>query len=149
DGDPTPEDIARLSANVPYQEAGRISPKELTLARANRSVRLFEHVVTTLSQGRQPDPAEIQAVGYLVRTTAVYGSGKFGASDREDIATRPELAAPFQVEMLTVWLIRAFTIDIVEHIAAAKGGDTAVKLDRATRRSLGVGNSTGLGMAPF
>ncbi|MDD9717533.1 hypothetical protein PVW48_12295 [Dinoroseobacter sp. PD6] len=149
DGDPTPEDIARLSANVPYQEAGRISPKELTLARANRSVRLFEHVVTTLSQGRQPDPAEIQAVGYLMRTTAVYGSGKFGASDREDIATRPELAAPFQVEMLTVWLIRAFTIDIVEHIAAAKGGDTAVKLDRATRRSLGVGNSTGLGMAPF
>ncbi|WP_425041116.1 hypothetical protein [Primorskyibacter sp. S187A] len=149
DGDPSAEDIARLAENVPIQEAGRISPKELTLARANRSVRLFEHVVDALAQGQQPDPAEIAKVGYLMRTTAVYGSGKFGASDRSDIAARPELAAPFQVEMLTVWLIRAFTVDIAEHIAAAKGGDRAVKLDRDTRRSLGVGNSTGLGMAPF
>ena len=149
DGDPTAEDIARLAENVPYQEAGRISPQELTLARANRSVRLFEHVANALAQGQQPDPEEIANVGYLMRTTAVYGSGKFGASDRSEIAARPELAAPFQVEMLTVWLIRAFTVDIVEHIAAAKGGDMAVKLDRYTRRSLGVGNSTGLGMAPF
>ncbi|WP_281855913.1 hypothetical protein [Litoreibacter halocynthiae] len=149
DGDPRSEDIARLADNVPLQEAGRISSKELTLARANRSVRLFEHVVNALAQGQQPDPDEIANVGYLMRTTAVYGSGKFGASDRSDIAARAELAAPFQVEMLTVWLIRAFTVDIVEHIAAAKGGDTAAKLDRDTRRSLGVGNSTGLGMAPF
>ncbi|MCX7561302.1 hypothetical protein OS190_17175 [Sulfitobacter sp. F26204] len=149
DGEPTPDDIARLAKNVPFQEAGRISPKELTLARANRSVRLFKHVVDALSEGRQPDASEMNAVGYLMRTTAVYGSGKFGASDREDIAQRPELSAPFQVEMLTVWLIRAFTVDIVEHMAAAKGGAGAVKLDRDTRRSLGVGNSTGLGMAPF
>ncbi|WP_187429295.1 hypothetical protein ROLI_040130 [Roseobacter fucihabitans] len=149
DGDPTPEDIARLADNVPYQEAGRISPAELTLARANRSVRLFDHVVDALSQGKQPDPDEIAAVGYLMRTTAVYGSGKFGASDRADIATRPELAAPFQVEMLTVWLIRAFTVDIVEHMAAAKSGERAVRLNPQTRRALGVGNSTGLGMAPF
>nr|WP_240758205.1 hypothetical protein [Palleronia sediminis] len=149
DGDPTAEDIARLGRNVPYQEAGRITPSELTLARANRSVRLFDHVVAALSSGRQPDAAEIEAVGYLMRTTAVYGSGKFGACDRADIAERPELSAPFQVEMLTVWLIRAFTVDIVEHIAAARGGKRAAKLDPAMRRTLGVGNSTGLGMAPF
>lgn len=149
DGEPDADDIARLAQNVPYQEAGRITAKELTLARANRSVRLFNHVVESLSEGRQPDAEEIRAVGYLMRTTAVYGSGKFGASDRIYIADRPELAAPFQVEMLTVWLIRAFTVDIVEHIAAARGGTQAVTLDRATRRSLGVGNSTGLGMAPF
>ena len=149
DGDPTPADIARLARNVPYQEAGRISTRELTLARANRSVRLFDHVVGALSQGNQPDPAEIAAVGYLMRTTAVYGSGKFGAADRDDIAARPELAAPFQVEMLTVWLIRAFTVDIVEHMAKVKGGDRAVRLTPRIRRTLGVGNSTGLGMAPF
>ncbi|GGA19924.1 hypothetical protein [Neptunicoccus cionae] len=149
DGEPSAEDIARLAENVPYQEAGRVTSKELTLARANRSVRLFNHVVEALSEGLQPDPAEIRSVGYLMRTTAVYGSGKFGASDRSYIAERPELAAPFQVEMLTVWLIRAFTVDIVEHIAAAKGGAQAVKLAQETRRSLGVGNSTGLGMAPF
>lgn len=149
DGDPTEADIARLAKNVPYQEAGRISHKELTLARANRSVRLFNHVVGALAQGNQPDPEELAAVGYLMRTTAVYGSGKFGAADRDDIASRPELAAPFQVEMLTVWLIRAFTVDIVEHMAAAMGGDHAARLDPALRRGLGVGNSTGLGMAPF
>ncbi len=149
DGDPSPEDIVRLGDNVPLQEAGRISPTELTLARANRSVRLFDHVVGALSQGQQPDPEEIAAVGYLMRTTAVYGSGKFGAADRDDIAARPELAAPFQVEMLTVWLIRAFTVDIAEHMAVVKGGDRAVRLSPEIRRMLGVGNSTGLGMAPF
>jgi len=149
DGDPTAADIERLRQNVPYQEAGRITSNELTLARANRSVRLFAHVVEALSQGRQPDAAEMDSVGYLMRTTAVYGSGKFGAADRACIAARPELTGPFQVEMLTVWLIRAFTADIVEHMARVKGGDRAVRLNADMRRDLGVGNSTGLGMAPF
>lgn len=149
DGEPTGEDLDRLAANVPLQEAGRITAKELCLSRANRSVRLFSHVVSRLAQGRQPDPAEIDAVGYLMRTTAVYGSGKFGAADRDQIAHRPELKAPFQAEMLSVWLTRAFTVDLVEHMAQAKGGAQATPLDRDLRRRLGVGNSTGLGMAPF
>jgi hypothetical protein len=149
DGTPTPADLNRLQANVPLQEAGRISARELTLARANRSVRLFAHVVDRLAQGQQPDVAEVDAVGYLMRTTAVYGSGKFGAADRDTIANRPEFLGPFQVEMLSVWLIRSFTVDLVEHLATARGGPTAVPLDKTLRRRLGVGNSTGLGMAPF
>jgi hypothetical protein len=149
DGEPSSNDLDRLAANVPLQEAGRISGKELSLSRANRSVRLFAHVVERLSKGRQPDPAEIDAVGYLMRTTAVYGSGKFGAADREDICDRPELKAPFQAEMLSVWLTRAFTVDIAEHLARVRGGSAAVRLDPDLRRRLGVGNSTGLGMAPF
>lgn len=149
DGEPTAAELDRLQANVPLQEAGRISPRELSLSRANRSVRLFEHVVERLAAGRQPDPAEIEAVGYLMRTTAVYGSGKFGAADRVAIADRPELSAPFQAEMLSVWLTRAFTVDIVEHLARVRGGTVMVRLDPAIRQALGVGNSTGLGMAPF
>lgn len=149
DGEPTPQDLDRLAANVPLQEAGRISQKELALSRANRSVRLFSHVVDRLAAGRQPDLAEIDAVGYLMRTTAVYGAGKFGAADRDDLCDRPELKAPFQAEMLSVWLTRAFTVDIVEHLAAARGGAQAVRLAPDLRRRLGVGNSTGLGMAPF
>ncbi len=149
DGEPTLADLDRLEANVPLQEAGRISARELSLSRANRSVRLFAHVVDRLAEGRQPDLAEIDAVGYLMRTTAVYGSGKFGAADREDIADRPELKAPFQVEMLSVWLTRAFTVDIAEHLARVKGGAAAVRMEPGLRRRLGVGNSTGLGMAPF
>lgn len=149
DGDPTEADVDRLAANVPLQEAGRISLRELALSRANRSVRLFGHVVDSLSQGQQPDPVEVASVGYLMRTTAVYGAGKFGAADRAVIADREEVSAPFQIEMLTVWHIRAFCADLVEHLAAVKGGAQAVRLAPATRRALGVGNSTGLGMAPF
>lgn len=149
DGIPTDDDVARLSQNVPYQEAGRISKSELTLSRANRSVRLWEHVVDCLANGQQPDPKMVNDVGYLMRTTAVYGSGKFGAADRQDIASRPEFAAPFQSEMLSVYLTRTFVMDLVEHIARARGGNTSVTLDPAMRRQFGVGNSTGLGMAPF
>jgi hypothetical protein len=149
DGTPTEADLDRLAANVPLQEAGRVSIKELALSRANRSVRLFGHVVDRLAAGQQPDLAEIEAVGYLMRTTAVYGSGKFGAADRAVIVDRPELAGPFRAEMLSVWLTRAFTVDMVEHLARARGGDSAVALDKGLRRRLGVGNATGLGMAPF
>jgi hypothetical protein len=149
DGTPTAEDIDRLEANVPLQEAGRVTARELSLSRANRSVRLFAHVVDRLADGRQPEHSEMVAVGYLMRTTAVYGSGKFGAADRERIADRPELSEPFQAEMLSVWLTRAFSVDLVEHLAAAKGGQKAVRLDQDIKRDLGVGNSTGLGMAPF
>ncbi|GAW36798.1 hypothetical protein RA2_03873 [Roseovarius sp. A-2] len=138
-----------LQANVPLQEAGRVSPKELSLSRANRSVRLFDHVVERLAAGQQPDAQMLRETGYLMRTTAVYGSGKFGAADRAMIAGRPALSAPFQAEMLSVWLTRTFTVDLVEHLARARGGDAAVPLREDLRRGLGVGNSTGLGMAPF
>ena len=149
DGIPSEADLQRLAVNVPKQEAGRISDSELTLARANHSVRLWSHVIERLASGNQPDPEQIEAVGYLMRTTAVYGSGKFGAADRAAIAEREELKSPFRAEMLTVWLIRAFTLDLVEHMAHVKGGDAAVTIAPNLRRRFGVGNSTGLGMAPF
>ena len=149
DGIPDASEIARLSQNVPLQEAGRVSESELSLSRANRSVRLWKHVVEALAAGQQPDPAQLTSVGYLMRTTAVYGSGKFGAADRELIADRPEFAAPFQAEMLSVFLTRAFVRDLVEHAAKTKGGDKAVQLNPEVARQLGIGNSTGLGMAPF
>lgn len=149
DGVPEPEDIERLSRNVPFQEAGRIQETELTLSRANQSVRLWSHVVDSLASGRQPEVEQIDAVGYLMRTTAVYGSGKFGAADRETIAGRPEFSAPFQAEMLTVYLIRSFVRDLVQHMARAKGGSATVVLAEDIATRLGVGNSTGLGMAPF
>ena len=149
DGVPTSVDIKRLSDNVPLQEAGRISGSELTLSRANRSVRLWEHVVDALARGDQPDQSQLDSVGYLMRTTAVYGSGKFGAADRQSIAHRDECNSPFQVEMLSVYLIRTFVRDLVQHMADARGGRNSVKLDANLARSLGIGNSTGLGMAPF
>ncbi|NOE27989.1 hypothetical protein [Ruegeria sp. HKCCD6157] len=149
DGIPTADDIDRLSQNVPLQEAGRVSEAELSLSRANRSVRLWAHVVDQLAAGRQPDLEQIYKVGYLMRTTAVYGSGKFGAADREKTAGRAEVSGPFQIEMLSVYLTRAFVRDLVQHMARVKGQDQTAELDPDIARWLGIGNSTGLGMAPF
>ena len=149
DGDVDAADIRRLASNVPKQEAGRVSSRELTLSRANRSVRLFKHTIEKLAVGKQPDADLIEQTGYLMRTTAVYGSGKFGAADHTTIADRPEFATPFQAEMLTVYLIRAFSIDLVEHLAACRAPDAATRIAPNLRRRLGIGNSTGLGMAPF
>ena len=95
DGVPSASDVERLRANVPCQETGRLKATELTLSRANKSVRLWDVVVDCLSEGRQPSVDEIDAAGYLMRT------------------------------------------------------DTAVQLDDALAQRLGIGNSTGLGMAPF
>jgi len=149
DGVPTNEDIIRLKNNVPKQEVGRVSYKELTLSRANKSVRAFDHVVESLSIGKQPDRKLLNKVGYLYRTTAVYGSGKFGLADRFRIKDRKEIYGPFRLEMMLVYLVRQFTFDQVNHIAKYKNPDKAVELDADIARNLGIGNSTGLGMAPF
>ena len=149
DGVPTQEDIDYLANNTPLQEGGRYRPSELVLARANKSLRVFENIISSLASGVQPDLELISSVGYLMRTTAVYGSGKFGCADRAKIADRDECNAPFQVELLAVYLIRWFTIDMVEELAQERGGKKAVRLDKNISRFIGVGNSTGLGMAPF
>jgi len=148
DGIPDEAEIERLSQNAPKQEAGRYQATDLVLSRANRSVRLFDHVIDCLAAGLQPDRHKVEDVGYLMRTTAVYGNGKFGLADRDLLADRPEFRSAFRAEMLTVWLIRGFVLDLVEHMARARS-DRAVPLERALRRRFGVGNSTGLGMAPF
>ncbi len=149
DGVPSDDDIERLSHNIPKQEAGRVSERELSVSRANRSVRLWDYVVESLAAGQQPDATRVAEVGYLMRTTAVYGSGKLGAADREATADRPEFQAPFQIEMLSVFLTRAFVMDLVEHMARMRAPETAVPLAPTQRRRFGIGNSTGLGMAPY
>jgi len=142
DGVPEIGDIVRLNETVPRQELGRFTINELVLSRANKSLRLFSHVVEALKKGNQPDKKMVKDIGYLMRTTAVYGNGKFGIADRNKLIDRDILSGPFMAEMLTVWLIRGFTHDLVEHLGGSK-------LDRNIKSYLGVGNATGLGMAPF
>jgi len=149
DGIPSKKDLERLYNNVPKQEVGRLSYKELTLSRANKSVRIFEHVIERLSKGKQPDRNILSKVGYLYRTTAVYGSGKFGLADRFRIMNRDEINGPFRLEMMLVYLVRQFTFDQVNHIAKHRNPKIATELDFNICRNLGIGNSTGLGMAPF
>ena len=146
DGRPTRRDIARMQKQVPLQEAGRNNARQIVLSRANRSARVFDSAVDSLARGRQPK--EAAEAGYLMRTTAVYGNGKFGIADRAQIAGRPEFAAPFAAELLAVFMFRAFPADLVEHLAAARSKNAA-PFCKTLRRTLGIGNSTGLGMAPF
>ena len=149
DGIPNNQDIKRLRNEVPKQEVGRLSYKELTLSRANKSIRVFDHVVESLSNGHQPNLDLLEKVGYLYRTTAVYGSGKFGLADRFRIKNRDEINGPFRLEMMLVYLVRQFTFDQVNHVAKSKNPKKAVALDPKICKNLGIGNSTGLGMAPF
>ena len=135
---------------MPRQEAGRCGAGEIVLSRANRSVRLFDDVVAALAAGRQPSRDAIGRVGYLMRTTAVYGNGKFGLADFEQVRRGGILTLPFQAEMLTVYLARHFSLELVGPPGgAARGVPMRRRLDRPRRRALGVGNATGLGMAPF
>jgi len=143
------KDYQRLNTNIPLQEAGRNSSKELVISRANKSVRLFEKVVCTLSECLQPAIRDINDVGYLLRTTAVYGSGKFGLSDFMRTENVTHFNQPFRAEMLAVYLVREFSVDLVEHIAFHRNPKIAVKLKKNIKQHLGIGNSTGLGMAPF
>ena len=112
-------------------------------------MRLFQYVINCLSIGVQPDKNEINKVGYLLRTTAVYGSGKFGLSDFQNTKEQTIFNQPFRAEMLAVYLIREFSVQLVEHIAFKKNPKKSVKLDKNIKQHLGIGNSTGLGMAPF
>ena len=141
--------IERLRAAVPLQEAGRCSPAELVLSRANKSVRLFEAVVSELAAGRQPAAEKVTGIGYLMRTTAVYGNGKYGLSDLDHTFGGGIFSRPFEAELLTVFLIREFTFDLAAHLARVRAPVTAVALTPESRRMLGIGNATGLGMAPF
>jgi hypothetical protein len=51
--------------------------------------------------------------------------------------------------MMLVYLARQFTFDIVNHVAHHRCPEKAIILHDDIARNLGIGNSTGLGMAPF
>ena len=148
-GIPSKEELDEMSKNLKIQELGRHLPKQLTLSRANKSVRIFNSIMNDLSVGKQPDKKMINNIGYLVRTTAVYGNGKFGIADYLPETTNNPLNKPFQAEMLTVYLIRYFSIELINYLAKEKGKDKSVNLSNEISKHIGVGNATGLGMAPF
>ena len=148
-GIPNKNELNQLSKNLKIQESGRHNSKQLTLSRANKSQRIFEKVLDDLSVGKQPSKKLINEVGYLIRTTAVYGNGKFGIGDFSNNDGSNFLEKPFQAEMLTVYLVRYFSIKLINFLAKKKGGKKSVTLSKHLTKHLGVGNATGLGMAPF
>ena len=145
-----PKDLIFLKENVPLQEKGRMTSNSVVLSRANKSSRNFDYVINELSSGKQPCIKKINEVGYLYRTTAVYGSGKFGMADWDKVKTSyADFSEPFSAEMFSCFLIRQFSLDQADHIAHQRNPKTAVKLNESIKRYIGIGNATGLGMAPF
>ena len=141
--------LEQLRANVPLQEAGRNPNNVLVLARANKSVRVFDHIVDALSKGAQPTAEELASVGYILRTTAVYGNGKFGIADFKLLEENPDFSQSFSCQMCAVYLLRNFSLDWVHYLAECKGKEKAIQLDKRLQRYFGIGNATGLGMAPY
>ena len=84
-----------------------------------------------------------------MRTTAVYGNGKFGMCDFANLHDAPVLNAPFQAELLAVYMIRHFS----DRPGRACGAHARTRKrpcpGAAATPLLGIGNATGLGMAPF
>lgn len=148
-GDMDDNSLRQLQNNVPLQEAGRNNNNVLVLARANKSVRVFNHLVEKLAIGQQPDHDILISVGYILRTTAVYGNGKFGIADFEMLADNPDFNLSFSAQMCAVYILRQFSLDWVHFLAKQQGGKAAIPLSRPLQRYLGIGNATGLGMAPY
>lgn len=141
--------LEQMADNVPLQKAGRQHPRVLVLARANKSLRNFSQFLAALAAGQQPDPAWLTAVGYLYRATAVYGNGKFGMADFARLERNSDFHRPFAAQMLAVYVLRQFSVDQLNYLARLESPGQAVTLHPKLERYLGIGNSTGLGMAPF
>ena len=141
--------LTDLWQNVPLQEKGRYNEKVLTISRANKSVRLFGHIIGALSSGKQPNITMLEKVGYILRTTAVYGNGKFGMLDYDGLQDNEDFNIPFLTQMCVVYILRSFSIDWINFLAKQKNPEKAVKLNDTLSRFLGVGNATGLGMTLF
>lgn len=140
--------VERLTEQLPKQEEGRADAFDLVWSRANKSTRIFNYVIDCLIAGDQPDPRVLNEVGYLLRTTAVYGNGKFGLAPYEKIKDNHPFSGPFQAQMFAVYMLRHFSFELVEHIAHCKNPN-AVKMHPDIKRFIGTGNATGLGMVPF
>lgn len=149
DGDPAPHDIARLAEVLVRPGPGRLTARELCVTTASRDAGLWDHTVARLARGLQPDAGRVAAAGALLHSGPVLASGARGTADRDLIAGRPEMHAPFQAELLTLFAMRLFARDMVDHLSRATGGAAAARLDPAGATALGIGLSAGLGLAVF
>lgn len=152
EGEPDQETLNRLMQNVPLQEKGRFKPTDLALTRGLYNGATIEAMAEALASGYQPSREAINQVRTGIETFSVFGNGKFGLAGFERVCRIPGLRAPFQVEMLILYAIREFTLDLIEHRAnslAMQKGTCASKIESSLRRAFGVGNLTDSGMVPF
>ncbi|WP_299541178.1 hypothetical protein [uncultured Streptomyces sp.] len=145
DGPATAEDVEHTRNEMPRLYHGRATGHTLTWCRANRSLRVFEHVVEALAGGQQPDTVALARVGYLMRNIGLDGNGTFGTRTFLAYGEDHPLAVPYHAQLLSAYMMRELSADLVEAMAARRSGQ-AVALDPEVRRFLGVGNSSALGL---
>ncbi|MEV1025853.1 hypothetical protein [Streptomyces sp. NPDC050264] len=145
DGPATAEDVEHTRNEMPRLYHGRATGHTLTWCRANRSLRVFEHVVEALAAGQQPDTVALARVGYLMRNIGLDGNGTFGTRTFLAYGDDHPLAVPYHAQLLSAYMMRELSADLVEALAARRS-ETAVTLDPQVRRFLGVGNSSALGL---
>jgi len=148
EGDVSEKKLKKMKQELPKQEMGRGDVTDLVWSRANKSQRVFTHVVEALSKGEQPDLEILYDIGYLFRTTAVYGNGKFGIAPYEKVKENHTFSGAFQAQMFAVYMLRHFTFEMIEHIARKRNTKAAL-LGSTAKKLLGTGNATGLGMVPY
>jgi hypothetical protein len=148
-GEASRADIEQSRVEIQKVVWGRAAPGTVVWSRANRSARLFEHVVSSLAAGRQPDPDRLNQVGYLIRTTGFSGNGRNGMLDFSSLQTMEHpLRAPYHTQMLAAYLWREFGNDLAMHLARVRD-PRAVDLSDDIKRFIGVGNASGIGLVPF
>ncbi|KKN52971.1 hypothetical protein LCGC14_0606930, partial [marine sediment metagenome] len=72
-----------------------------------------------------------------------------GSTSFRWMLAHPEAGLLRRARNLAVYVLRQFSIDQLNYLAKVKSPEQAVPLHPELQRYLGVGNSTGLGMAPF
>jgi hypothetical protein len=147
-GVPSPERIEREFATFDLRNVDVMRTDSMVLGwtPANRSARIFDHVVEALAAGHQPEPGLIgSASGYLLRNGGFQGSGRNGSISYFGIPHDHPLRHPFFADLFALYLVRQVSIDLVNAIAKARNPN-AVRLSDEIASYLAVGNSSGQGM---
>lgn len=148
EGAATEADIESAREELPKLYTGRATPHTLIWCRSNRSMRVFDQTLDALAEGRQPSVEDLSKVCYLMRNTGLDGNGTFGTRSFPSLGRAHPLGGVLQAQLLTAYMMREYSCDLVEHLAKLKS-DKAVPLDPAIRRYLGVGNGSALGLIFF
>lgn len=148
EGEWTARREAHLRREVPRQRAGYADYDTLMYARGNRSGRIFEHVVESLANGRQPDMRLLAPIGYILRTTAFIGNGQLGTRPLSGYEPEHPFRRPYHAQFFSAFMLREFVFDLVEHLALLRNPDAA-RLAPEYRRYLGLGNSAATGLAAY
>jgi len=148
EGPVSDEDVRRTREEIPKLYFGRATPGSLIWARSNRSARVFNHTVESLAAGRQPDVPTLAEACYLMRNTGLDGNGTFGTRSFRALEDTHPLRRSLDAQMLCAYLMRVFSIDLVEHLARCRN-PRAARLAPEIQRFLGVGNGSALGLNLF